>query len=227
MAKPNKPNPEAILTTLLRRGSRGVDAPALAKEMLKRHGSLAPILESQVQDLVDAEGLNRSGAQLISLIPHLARYVRVQQAMPKGALTTLKQAGELLCALFMGFHYERVCLLCLDGNGKLLQAAQIHEGTVDETPFYLRNILETAARAGAEAVVLSHNHPGGTMHPSQPDVRTTLRAVKALSAVGVLVLDHVIVADGRAVSMHKDGPIERDVFLAQDPGSALLKGWLG
>jgi len=75
-------------------------------------------------------------------------------------------------------------------------------------------------------VVLSHNHPGGTAEPSQGDVSATRVAIRALSKVGVWVLDHAIIAGGRALSMRAAGVIDESEFLTQSPGDRLLGNWL-
>jgi DNA repair protein RadC len=87
--------------------------------------------------------------------------------------------------------------------------------------------LDEALSSRAVAVVLSHNHPGGTPEPSQGDVAATRLAVRALSKVGVWVLDHVIVADGLALSMRAAGSLDESEFLGQSPGERLLLSWLG
>ena len=87
--------------------------------------------------------------------------------------------------------------------------------------------MDEALKAKAHAVILAHNHPGGTSEPSHGDVSATRLAIRALSKMGIWVLDHAIIADGRALSMRAAGAIEESEFLNQSPEDKLLRGWLG
>ena len=90
----------------------------------------------------------------------------------------------------------------------------------------LGHMLQSVVTANASAVVLSHNHPGGTLRPSQADVKCTLDALASLFPLQISLLDHIIIADGNAVSIRDNGFISSDLWLRQDPKSKLLRDWL-
>lgn len=216
----------AELAMLFRRALPNVDADALANRLLRRHGSLASVLEQSPVDLMQAEGIPQNAAQMITLIPQLQRYLSRADVAQMKTIQNVRDAGRFLCAQYIGVHYERMHLLCLDQNGQLLKNAQVTEGTIDETPFYLRNLFEVAARSNARALVLSHNHPSGTAHTSKQDVDATCKAIDTFSQLGIVLLDHIIVADGAPYSIHQEGDIPREIFLRQDRDNALLQNWL-
>lgn len=228
MSARKKAVPEDVLSGLIFRASPRMDARAIAQRMLLRHGSLGPVLESQTADLMRQEGLNRNAAQLLNLVPQLTRYLaRAELAEHASPIDTLQSAECYLRAQYIGVHHEQLYLLSLDGKGRLLSSALVQQGTLDATPFYLREILEAAMRAGAEAIVLSHNHPGGSRFASKADADATLRTLSAVKQMGIILVDHIIIADGDAISMHELGPMPRRMFLDQDAKSGLLRGWLG
>ena len=136
------------------------------------------------------------------------------------------QAAACLRGLYLGAKNECFYLLCLDREGLVLDCALLQQGTVDETPFYLRRVLEAVLRCSAQSVVLSHNHPSGTSSFSAADIQCTQGAINALLPLGVAVLDHVLVADGRAYTLHGHPSFPEELFSHQRPGDALIAGWL-
>ena len=95
--------------------------------------------------------------------------------------------------------------LCLDKKGKLLVCRRIGDGGLSSAGFSVRKLVENAVLTAASGVILSHNHPSGIALPSREDYGATEQAARALDAVGVPLLDHIIVADGDFVSMADSG----------------------
>jgi DNA repair protein RadC len=79
------------------------------------------------------------------------------------------------------------------------------DGTLDETAIYPREVFGVALRHQAEMVILTHNHPGGTLKPSRMDIEMTRRLKEGFDYINVDVVDHIIVADGKYYSMAKRG----------------------
>ena len=73
---------------------------------------------------------------------------------------------------------------------------------------YPRVIVEAVLRHQAHSVILAHNHPGGTLEPSQADINITRKITAALETISVRVLDHIIVADGKYFSFADHGLIK-------------------
>lgn len=97
-------------------------------------------------------------------------------------------------SLFTGRLNEAFYVICLDSQNKVNQATLLHEGTINEAPVYPRLIVETALRHQAVSIILAHNHPGGSLKPSQPDLDVTRKIKAATEAISITVVDHIIVA---------------------------------
>ena len=217
---------QAAVAELIALVDPGADAPRAASALLARYGAISQIASAPAEDIARAGGVNMQAAQLLRIVPSLARYQALDAHGERPLLSTFRRAAEYLPALYVGRGYEHFYLLYLGADGRLIRPALITRGTLDETAFYLRNMLDEALASKARAVVLAHNHPGGTDEPSEGDVTATRIAIRALSKVGIVVLDHAIIANGRANSMRAAGLIEEGEFLRQDPGEKLLLGWL-
>ena len=102
---------------------------------------------------------------------------------------------------------ESVRMLCMDAGGKIVKQAEIARGDVNAVHFPIRKIVETAVICKAVSVILTHNHPGGTLSPSREDLDATESARAALETVGVRLLDHLIVTGENYCSLREEGYI--------------------
>ena len=179
-----------------------------------------PAPESLLESAGESDGLR-------ALIPSLARYTASEAFGARPALTNLHAAAAYLKARYIGIQVERFSLLSLTSAGRLIEYTILQDGTLDETAFYLREVLRTVARTKADAAVLCHNHPGGTKRPSRADLDCTLNALRALKPLGVALLDHLILAGEDAVSLRADGWLDSALWDTQNGGGRLAKKWTG
>jgi DNA repair protein RadC len=181
------------------------DTNELAHKMIKEFGSLAGLFEADPKEICKRCEVNENTAILVSLIPSLSRRYFKGKWGARPVLNSSSKAGEYAVALFAGRTYEVFYLICLDAQNKVNYAALVHEGTINEAPVYPRLIVETALRHKANSVILAHNHPGGSVQPSDADIEVTKRIVIALEAIDINVVDHIIVAGDRYICFAEKG----------------------
>ena len=182
------------------------DTNPVAHRLIERFGSLDGVLSAPVEELEKVEGLGEHAATLLALILPLVRRARSSAAAKKPViLNSVDAAGEYFVNLFFGMTEERLYEACLDAKGKLLRCCKAADGSVDTVNVNTHTIVENALRCGASAVILAHNHPSGVALPSKDDNNTTLLVYDALRAVGVTLLDHIIVADEDFVALKDNG----------------------
>jgi len=177
------------------------DTNELAHKMIREFGSLAGLFEADPRDVSKRCRVSEHTAILISMIPHLARRYLKGKWGDKPVLNTSSKAGEYAISLFAGRTYEAFYVICLDTQNRVNYAALVHEGTLNEVSVYPRVIVELVLRHQANSVILAHNHPGGTLNPSVEDINLTKTIIAALRPISVSVLDHIIVAGERFVSL--------------------------
>jgi DNA repair protein RadC len=170
------------------------DTNEIAHNMLKEFGSLHNLFEADVESLMSTLNCSENIAVFLNLLPAVAnRYFRSKW----GASVILddeKIAGEYAIDLFVGQTVEKFYVLCLDKKFKLINAALISKGTLDESAVYPREVVGAALKNNATAIILAHNHPGGSIRPSRNDMETTRRIVEGTELIRLDVLDHIIVA---------------------------------
>lgn len=171
-------------------------------------------------------GLPRLDAFYYAMLPSLARTVMCQAHGPRPVLKCASQMAEYLSALFIGCHEERFYLILLNNNGRLIRAELLQKGTTDSAPFILRPVLTATLREKAKHILLAHNHPRGTLRPSKEDLACTMRVLAAVLPMGVPLLDHMIVARRRVVSIRATGLIPDVLWMNTAQRSPLMKRWL-
>lgn len=183
-------------------------------------------LFSASRQILESCGLHPSDALLLSQMTDLARCCRTGSFPRQPLLDDVRSAAQYLCAHFFCLQVERFYALCLDGHGRLLELLYLQEGTEDGALLSMRRLLREVMRIRPHAIVLSHNHPGGTLSPSHEDISCTRDVLRALNAIGVPVLDHLILVRSRAVSLRANGFIPEAQWIAQAPDCSLLRSWL-
>ena len=201
------------------------DAHALTDGLRKSYAS-ADALFAVSPHMLERAGLHAHDALLLSKLPELSRHIALARFGEHPRLNRFSIASDYLAASFHGLKVERFYMLCLDVRGRLMERVFLQEGTLDGALFSLKHVLSELMRVHPAAIVISHNHPGNTLRPSQADVDCTRELLRALDAVEIPLLDHVIIAGRSAVSMRENGFVPTALWTQQRPQSALLRDWL-
>lgn len=181
------------------------DTKVIAKRLIDQFGSLQAVFHTPPDRLMQEAGLTGATAALIAMLPQLARKIEEQQAQENARIRSTLDAGRDVIAMFRSRQDESVRILCLNASGKVVRRARIAEGDVNAVHFPIRKLVEEALACKAVSVILAHNHPGGTMAPSQEDLDATKAAKAALETVGIRLLDHLIVSGDNYCSLREEG----------------------
>jgi DNA repair protein RadC len=185
----------------------------IAHALLDHFGSLAQVLEADVNELKKVKGIKDHAATLLALVTQMCRFYAVNAAEQTEILSTLDACGAYLVPRFFGRTNETVFMLCLDAKCKVLCCKEVGEGSVNSAGISTRKIVETALGVNATTVILAHNHPSGVALPSGEDIQTTQRIAAALQCVDIQLADHIIVADEDYISMAQSGGRFRDALM--------------
>ena len=197
-----------ILSTVLSYANGTRDTAGLVARLLDNFGSLKAVLEARPEQLLKVDGMNRTRASLISLMVPMARvWQRCASEIPD-RIGNSREAEDYCKSLLIGERIENFYVIALNAKCNVLGRRKISTGSLSEVSAYPRLVMETALNYNAHNVLLSHNHPGGTCAPSPEDISSTVQLQRLLNGVGILVLDHIIVAGDRTYSMIQHGDID-------------------
>lgn len=96
-------------------------------------------------------------------------------------------------------------VLFLDAQNQVISHEPLFEGTLSETTVYPREVVKKVIQHHAAAVIFAHNHPSGTLKPSQADIDITHKLKQVLDLIDVRVLDHLIIARNQIYSFAESG----------------------
>ena len=120
-------------------------------------------------------------------------------------LSTPAASAAALAALLQDEPGEVFAILCLSTKHRVIAYHEVSRGTLDATLVHPREVFKAALLANAAGIVVTHNHPSGDPAPSPDDIALTRRLVDAGKLIGVDVLDHIVIGDGRYVSFRELG----------------------
>jgi DNA repair protein RadC len=193
-----------LLAILLRTGMAGKNVLQLSEELLGPDG-IAGLLNATVQTLQSVKGLGPAKQAELLAVFEMARRALSQRLKEREAFHTPGAVKQYLQLQLAHKNHEVFAVLFLDNQNRMLAMEELFRGTLSQTSVYPREVVLRALHHQAAAVVLSHNHPSGSVQPSRADEHLTQTLKASLALVDVRVLDHIIVGQGQALSMAEQG----------------------
>ena len=175
------------------------DVKPLAKALLARFDSFAETIAAPPDRLQEVDGVGESVVTQLKIVEAAALRLSKTKVLGRPALSSWQALLDYCSAAMARNPQEQFRVLFLDRKNALIADEVQGHGTVDHTPVYPREIVKRALELSASAIILVHNHPSGDPRPSPEDVAFTHAVAVAAQAVGVPLVDHVVVArDGFA-----------------------------
>ena len=188
-------------------GVRG-DTQSIISTLFDSFGSFKGVLEARPEQLMKLPGVTKKVATLVSMVAPLAKvWERANMDDPE-RISNSREAEAYCRSLLLGERTEHFFVIGLNARCKVNGHQLISEGSLSEVSAYPRRVVETALNLNAHSVLLCHNHPGGTCAPSPEDITSTIQLQRVLKALGILLLDHVIVAANSTYSMVQHADID-------------------
>ncbi len=196
-----------LLAVLLGTGTRAADAGDLAGGLLATFGSVQALSRAHPAELARHPGIGPAKACAVLAAFELGRRAHAAPAARRPVIRTPADVAALLGSQMRHLDREHFRAVLLNTRHEVLDIAGVAVGGLDSAPIHPREVFKDAVRQSAAAVVLVHNHPSGNPEPSADDLRITARLQEAGRVVGIEVLDHVIIGDGRFTSLRERGAL--------------------
>jgi DNA repair protein RadC len=194
-----------LIALVIGNGSRHKDALSVANDLLAACGGLHGLTRSACDDLLRVDGIGRArAAQVIGAI-ELGRRTVAHAPSERVRLSAPRDAAFYLMPRFGARGVEQFGLVLLDTRHRVLRTTVLVVGTLNSLVVEPRDVFREAAVGGASAIVVFHNHPSGDPSPSPEDVSLTRRLVAAGLLMGIDVVDHIVLGDGRYFSFKEMG----------------------
>lgn len=198
-----------LLAIIIKTGSRNETSVALAQRILKQDKSnkgLAFLHDIGLEELRRINGIGRVKAIQIKALAELSK--RMSSTYTSGkrvVIRTPEDVSKLLMEEMRHLKKEVFKVILLNAKNHMIRCMDISVGSLTASIVHPREVFSEAVKSGCAGLLFVHNHPSGDPEPSTEDVDTTLRLVDSGKILGIKVLDHVIIGDGRYVSLKEKG----------------------
>ncbi len=192
-----------LVAILLRTGCRGTSVVQLARNLLAEKGGLAGLLGATPQ-MLRRPGLGPAKAAGLAAALEIGRRLARTEMGERESLNRPEEIARYLSLRYLVRDQEVVGALFLNMKNRVLGDCELYRGTLDRSVVEPREVLKECLLRGAKRVILFHTHPSGDPTPSADDAAFTLLAAGAAKAVGVRLIDHLVLGGaGRWVSMRE------------------------
>lgn len=195
-----------LVALLVGSGGRGASAAVVADRVLGgAEGSLRRLASLDVAALEGIGGVGTATASRVLAALELGRRAAAEGPQLRDRIHGPADVHRRLGPRLRDLAQEEFHALLLDTRHRVMREALVTRGTLDASLVSPREVFRLAVVEGAAALILAHNHPSGDPTPSSDDRAVTRQLVEAGRALGIPVLDHVILGDGRFVSLAQEG----------------------
>jgi DNA repair protein RadC len=185
-----------LIAILIGSGSRNESAVELSKRILSSvDNNLNALGKMSLQQLMNFKGIGEAKAISIMAAMELGRRRRVEEALELKKITSSKTTFELMQPIIGELPHEEFWVLYLNNSNKVLFKSQQGKGGITGTLVDVRLVFKMALEIGATALILCHNHPSGSLIPSEADKKLTQKIKIAGQNLDIHVIDHIIVTE--------------------------------
>jgi DNA repair protein RadC len=203
-----------LLAVLLANGSATGHLTALdcARLLLGAHTDFRTLVHVPFGDLLSVPGLGPAKASRIQAALEIGRRMAVQKRQAGRAFQRSQDVFDAYSLVFRDEKREVFTVLLLDSKNRFLREERVSMGSLNYSLVHPREVFHAAIRGSASALILLHNHPSGDPTPSQEDIDLTERLEKGGRLLGIQILDHIVLGEGRYHSFCDNGWMERDRY---------------
>ena len=203
-----------LLAILIRTGTPGRSAVDIGRELLHKFKSLRSMNGVDVSEFKKILGLKDAKIAQIKAAIELGRRMISEEKALTGSVKSSSDVADFLMPVMRDLKKECFKLLLLNKQNVVTDVVDIDQGTVDKANPYIRDILHFAIQYHAPAMIVAHNHPSGSVEPSEQDKILTRDLMIAASAMDMRVFDHIIIGDDQYFSFADAGLIEEFEMLS-------------
>ncbi len=194
-----------LLAILLNTGIVGESVLDVAQRVLAEHGGLRGLMQMDVAELAAVRGLGDAKAVRLKAALELGRRLAALTPEARPQVTAPDDVANLLAIEMAALPQEQLRAVLLDTKHRVLAIRTVYQGTVNQAQVRVAEVFRDAIRQNAVALVAVHNHPSGDPTPSSADVALTAELCRAGQLLGIDLLDHLIIGQGRWVSLRRLG----------------------
>jgi len=190
-----------LIAILLRVGVQGENAVQVGQRLLQTFGGISGLHRASLSEVQAQHGLGAAKASTIKAAIELGRRLTIESPEERPTIHSPADAAALVQYEMAALEQEHLRVMLLDTRNQVLDTEQVYRGSVNSSQVHVGELFKTAIRRNTPNVIILHNHPSGDPEPSPDDVAVTRAFVEAGKLLDIKVLDHLIIGNGRFVSL--------------------------
>lgn len=194
-----------LLAILLRAGVEGANAVQLAQRLLVAYSGWTGLLRVDYVTLCQEHGIGAAKAAALKAALEIGRRLLLTEHEPRMQIKSPTDAAQLLMLEMSHLDQEHLRTVLLDTKNRVQTISTVYIGSLNTSLIRVGEIFKEAVKRNSAALIVVHNHPSGDPTPSPEDVLVTREIVSAGNLLGVEVLDHLVIGQGRFVSLRERG----------------------
>lgn len=194
-----------LLELVLFRSLPRQDVKPLARHLLEIFGDFNRVISAAPERLLQVKGVGEALVTDLKVLEAAAQRLARAKVMQRQIISSWDALLDYCHTVMAHRATEHFRVLFLDRKNSLIADEEQARGTVDHVPVYPREVAKRALDLNASAVILVHNHPSGDPSPSQSDIEMTERVNQALSPLGIVLHDHLIIGSSAELSFRSEG----------------------
>ncbi len=194
-----------LIAIILRVGNAQQSAVQMGQMMVRDFGNLRSLADASITQLSKVKGIGLAKACQLKAAFELGKRLATSGDTLRPVMETPQDAVDLLMEEMRYLKVEHFRVLFLNTRHEVMQNNVISIGTLNSSLVHPRETFSAAISYSSAAIILAHNHPSGDPSPSHEDLVINTRMVQSGALLGIPVLDHIIIGDGRFVSLKEQG----------------------
>jgi len=194
-----------LLAILLRVGVAGENAVQVGQRLLGTFGGLGGLHRAPFDELCNQHGIGEAKAAQIKAAIELGRRLALESPEERPMINSPADAAALVAYEMSALEQEHLRVILLDTRNRVLDIVEVYKGSINSSQVHVGELLKQAIRRNAAALIVVHNHPSGDPTPSPDDIAVTRAIVQAGKLLDVSVLDHMVIGQGRWISLKERG----------------------
>ena len=198
-----------VIELLLTLGTPRKDCKDAAKAALARFKTLQRVLEAPTREICEVNGLGPKNVFGLKLIKAVSERYLKKKLIKKDPVNNSKELFEYLCHSIRDKAREYFKIIFLDSKNRVISSETHSRGSVTASSVYPREVIHSALKHNAAALIFAHNHPSGDPKPSPEDIAITRQLVFAGNVMGITIHEHIIIGDAGYFSFADHGYITK------------------
>ena len=194
-----------LLALILRTGVPGETVVDVAQRLLVTHGGLLGLSRAEYGDLCKERGLGEVKAAKLQACVELARRLALERPEERTRIHSPEDVAAILSSEMAALDQEELRVVLLNTKNEVLRISTVYRGSVNAAQVRVAEVFREAIRANGPAIAIAHNHPSGDPTPSSADIALTAELARAAALLDIDLIDHLIIGDGRWVSLRRLG----------------------